>query len=49
LDKQDYHILKTFLLFLNFMPSIIGRIRGELVTSSEISVDIFIGKKLRDI
>lgn len=49
LDKDDYHILKTFLLFLNFMPSIIGHIRGRILTSSEITVDIHVGKKLRDI
>jgi hypothetical protein len=49
LDRDDFDILKTFLLFLNYMPKIISGIRGKNINSSDISVDIFVAKKLRDI
>lgn len=49
LDRDDFDILKTFLLFLNYMPKIVSGIRGKNINSSDISVDIFVAKKLRDI
>ncbi len=49
LDKEDYDILKTFLLFLNFMPKIIKGIKGININSSDITVDIFVAKRLRTI
>jgi hypothetical protein len=49
LDREDYDILKTFLLFLNFMPQIIKGIRGNNINSSDITVDVFVAKKLRTI
>lgn len=49
LDKEDYDILKTFLLFLNFMPKIIKGIKGTNINSSDITVDIFVAKRLRTI
>lgn len=48
-DEDDYEILKTFLLFLNFMPKIIFGIRGKDLHSADISVDLFVGKRLRSI
>jgi hypothetical protein len=48
-DKEDYEILKTFLLFLNFMPKVVTGINGKNVYSSDISIDVFVGKRLRDI
>jgi len=49
IDQEDYHILKTFLLFLNYMPKIVAKIRGEHILSSDVSVDLFVGRKLREI
>ena len=49
LDRNDFDILKTFLLFLNFMPKLILGIRNININSSDISVDIFVAKRLRDI
>lgn len=46
---EDYSILKTFLLFLNYMPTTIFNINGQNIQSSNITVDLEIGKKLRDI
>ena len=47
-DKEDYAALKTFLLFLNYMPTLIPGINGKNLSSSDITIDIFIGKRLRD-
>jgi len=49
LDRDDFDILKTFLLLLNYMPKIINGIRGSNINSSDISVDLFVAKRLRDI
>jgi hypothetical protein len=49
LDREDYDILKTFLLFLNFMPQMIRGIKGININSSDISIDIFVVKRLRSI
>ena len=49
IDKEDYNILKTFLIFLGYMPSVISGINGTNINSSDISVDLFVGKRLRAI
>lgn len=49
LDVGDYMILKTFLLFLNFMPKHISGIGGKYINSSDIGIDLIIGKKLKDL
>ena len=49
LDEEDYTILKTFLLFLGYMPDMVSGIDGKNINSHDISVDLFIGKRLRDI
>lgn len=49
LDREDYDILKTFLLFLNFMPKFIQGIKGDNIHSGDISIDVFVAKKLRSI
>lgn len=48
-DEEDYQILKTFLLFLGYMPEIITGINGKNINSHSVSVDLFVGKRLRDI
>jgi hypothetical protein len=47
LDKTDYNVLKTFLLFLNFMPRHINGINGNHYNSADISVDVYVGNILR--
>ena len=47
LNKDDYPILKTFLLFLNYMPTTIHSIRGSDIHSGDITVDLNVGNILR--
>lgn len=47
--KDDYPVLKTYLLFLNYMPNVIKGIRGQDIKSSDISVDMKIAEILRGI
>jgi hypothetical protein len=47
LDKTDYDVLKTFLLFLNFMPRHINGINGNHYNSADIGVDVYVGNILR--
>jgi hypothetical protein len=49
MDYSDYPILKTFLLFLNYMPRHINGIKGQYLNSSDISVDLMIGKRLQEL
>lgn len=49
IDKEDYDILKTFLLFLNYMPDVVHSINGKSIHSSDVTVNLFVGKRLRDI
>ena len=46
IDKEDYDILKTFLLFLNYMPRHINGISGNHYNSADIRVDVFVGSRL---
>lgn len=47
-DQEDYPILKTFLLFLQLMPKVVIGINGTNINSSDITVDLFVGKRLRE-
>lgn len=49
LSKEDYPALKTYLLFLNYMPERIRGIKGRDIFSSEIIVDLNIAEVLRNI
>ena len=49
LDEQDYVILKTFLIFLGYMPETVSGIKGKNIHSYSVSIDLFVGKRLRDI
>ena len=49
LDRDDYDILKTFLLFLQYMPNIVKGINNNNIHSSDIYVDMFVAKRLRSI
>jgi hypothetical protein len=47
--RDDYPALKTFLLFLNYMPERVRGIKGKDIISSDISVDMSIAEELRKI
>lgn len=47
--KDDYSVLKTYLLFLNCMPEVVKGIRGNDIVSSDIPVDMKIADILRQI
>lgn len=49
IPKDDYSCLKTYLLFLNYMPERIKGIKGQDIISSNISVDMKIAEELRKI
>lgn len=39
LDPEDYPVLKTFLVFLNFMPDVVSGVNGYNIHSSDIKLD----------
>ena len=47
MSKDDYSALKTYLLFLSFMPDKIKSIKGHDILSSDILVDMRIADTLR--
>lgn len=49
MNKEDYSALKTYLIFLNFMPKEVKGIKGQNFISSEIPVDMTIANVLRKI
>jgi hypothetical protein len=48
-SKDDYSILKTYLLFLNLMPEKVRGINGKDILSSDIPVDMKIAEVLRNL
>jgi hypothetical protein len=48
-DPEDYTILKTFLIFLNYMPKIVVGISSKNIISADIGIDVFVGKRLSQI
>jgi hypothetical protein len=49
IDKEYYSILKTYLIFLNYMPENVYLINGRNILDSDIPIDVKIVKKLRDL
>jgi len=49
IHKDDYPALKTYLLFLNYMPEVVKGIKGHNILSTDISVDMTIADVLRTI
>jgi hypothetical protein len=49
IDKRDYDILKTFLLYLNIMPDVIKGINGKTIKTDEIPLDMNVADILRKI
>ena len=49
LEEEDYPILKTFLLFLNYMPKLVLFTKEHYIYSSDVTIDPIVGQKLRTI
>ncbi len=49
IPKEDWSALKTYLLFLSYMPDSVGGIKGTNILSSDISVDMKIADVLREL
>jgi hypothetical protein len=47
--QEDHALLKTFLVFLNYMPERVTGIRGETIDSTDLQVDQTIVEVLRKI
>lgn len=47
MSKEDFSVLKTYLLFLNLMPDYVRGINGKDIISSDISIDLPIANVLR--
>ena len=47
--KEDYSALKTYLLFLSYMPDIVKGIKGQDIISSNIPLDMNVVSALRKI
>ena len=49
-DKQDYPVLKTFLIYLNYMPTSFKlTLNKSYIRQEEIAVDLVLAKKLKEI
>ena len=49
LKSINYSALKTFLVYLNYMPNKIDNVDGQIIISSDIPIDFNIAKTLREI
>jgi hypothetical protein len=49
LDRDDYDILKTILLFLSMLPELVIGINGNNINTREIHVDLFVARKLKNL
>jgi len=47
IDERDYDILKTFLVYLNYMPTKVEGINGSDIISSNILINMDIAEILR--
>lgn len=49
IDERDYDILKTFLLYLNYMPEKPMSVKGKIIIPSDILIDLHIAEILRSL
>lgn len=49
IDENDYDVLKTFLIYLNYMPDVVKGINGKDIFSSDIFIDMNVANHLRQI
>jgi hypothetical protein len=47
--NEDHATLKTFLIFLNYMPDVVMGIRGKNIRSADLQVDLIVADALRKI
>ncbi len=48
-DERDYDVLKTFLMYLNIMPTVVCGIRGKNIHTQDIPIDSNIAEILSKI
>lgn len=46
IDKDNYSVLKTFMVYLDILPETISGIEGKTIYTSDIPLDMVIVKKL---
>lgn len=49
IKEEDYPIIKPFLVYLNFMPSIVYGVKGKNLWSSDIREDKYVVNKLKSL
>jgi hypothetical protein len=49
MSEEDYSIIKTYLLFLNYLPPFVRGINGKDINTNDIPVDLTIAEALRTI
>ena len=49
IDEQDHDVLKTFLIYLNYMPDRVKGVNGKDIISSDILIDMNVADTLRQI
>jgi hypothetical protein len=49
MSQEDYSIIKTYLLFLNYLPLVVRGINGKDIITNDIPVDLTIAEALRTI
>lgn len=49
MEEEYWPLLKTFLLYLSYMPEIVHGVNGRNIMSDEITIDGFILKQLENI
>jgi succinate dehydrogenase/fumarate reductase cytochrome b subunit len=48
-DKDDYTILKSFLIFLNFMPLVVHVNQGTHILSADVGIDLKVTSRLKSL
>ena len=49
IDPEHYTVLKTFLLFLNYMPSVVKSVNGKDIYSADLGIDLSVGQTLHNL
>lgn len=49
INKEYYYILKTFLLYLDYLPDFINTINGQTIDTRLINIDLELAKRLRNV